>query len=159
MKEHPTLRGIIVSPEGLVYTTRKNSGGSVTSPRLLKGTLDRAGYVIYSFTEGKRKGHRLVAETFIPNPHNLRCVNHLDENKSNNQVGNLEWCDIKKNSQYSLCKYTYLVENIKTGEVLNVKSLNDFIRDNGLSLNLYKTFGSKKDQNQSGGYRVIDIIP
>lgn len=46
--------------------------------------------------------HRLVAETFIPNPDNLPCVNHKDENKSNNNVDNLEWCTFKYNSQYSL---------------------------------------------------------
>lgn len=158
MREHPTLTGIILTEEGLVYTTRKNSGGSPTLPRLLKGTLDSAGYVIFSFTEGKRKGHRLVAETFIPNPHNFRCVNHLDENKSNNRVENLEWCDIKRNSQYSICKNTYIVENVKTGHITKTKSLSEFITENGLSLNLYKTYGPKKDQHQSGGYRIVDIV-
>jgi hypothetical protein len=158
MKEHPYLPGIILTEEGLVYTTRKNSGGSVTSPRLLKGTIDNAGYVVYSFTEGKRKGHRLVAETFIPNPYNLPQVNHIDENKSNNRVENLEWCNAKKNAQHSLCKNTYVVENVKTGDIIETKSLNDFISERGLSLNLYKTFGTKKDQHQSGGYRVVDII-
>jgi hypothetical protein len=158
MKEHPKLKGIIVSRDGLIYTTRKNSGGSVTSPRLLKGTLDTAGYVIYSFTEGKRKGHRLVAETFIPNPDNMPCVNHLDENKSNNNVANLEWCDIKRNTQHSICKNIYVIENVRTGETIKTKSLNDFIRENSLSLNLYKTFGPKKDQHQSGGFRVLDVL-
>lgn len=158
MKEHPTLSGIIVSRDGLVYTTRKNSGGSITSPRLLKGSIDKAGYLIFSFTEGKRKGHILVAETFIPNPNNLRCVNHINEIKSDNRVENLEWCDIKHNTQHSLCKNTYVVENVVTGEIIKVRSLNDFISNNGLSLNLYKTFGPLKDQHQSGGYRVLKVI-
>lgn len=44
--------------------------------------------------------HRLVAEAFIPNPNNLPCVNHKDENKSMNVVWNLEWCDYSYNLTY-----------------------------------------------------------
>lgn len=44
--------------------------------------------------------HRLVAEAFIPNPDNMRCVNHRDENKRNNFVDNLEWCSQAYNVMY-----------------------------------------------------------
>ena len=45
--------------------------------------------------------HRLVAESFIPNPNNYNQVNHKDENKHNNSVDNLEWCTSSYNIRYS----------------------------------------------------------
>ena len=46
------------------------------------------------------KVHRLVAQAFIPNPNNYKEVNHKDENKQNNVISNLEWCDRKYNQNY-----------------------------------------------------------
>lgn len=44
--------------------------------------------------------HRIVANAFIPNPYDLPQVNHKDENRENNSVANLEWCNGKYNSNY-----------------------------------------------------------
>lgn len=55
------------------------------------------------FDDGSHKYmtvHRIVANAFIPNPDNLPQVNHKDENRDNNSVMNLEWCDGKYNSNY-----------------------------------------------------------
>jgi hypothetical protein len=48
--------------------------------------------------------HTLVAKAFVPNPNNLPTVNHKDENKTNNYYKNLEWCDNKYNTRYSMAK-------------------------------------------------------
>lgn len=44
--------------------------------------------------------HRLVAEAFIPNPDNLPCINHIDEDRGNNKAENLEWCSYSYNVNY-----------------------------------------------------------
>ena len=69
--------------------------------KVLKPTLNTWGYPSITLcADGKRKYvpvHRLVAVTFIPNPEGLPEVNHLDENKTNNAVWNLEWTTKKAN--------------------------------------------------------------
>lgn len=67
--------------------------------KLTKGYL---GVRLYKNNEGKTiKIHRLVAEHFIPKEEGKEQVNHIDGNKENNKVENLEWCNQKENMQHS----------------------------------------------------------
>lgn len=81
--------------------------GNVFGPRgRIKQRLDRKGYLrvqIYDETGRCRSAlvHRLVAVTFIPNPDGLPQVNHIDEDKANPRVSNLEWCDRSHNIRHS----------------------------------------------------------
>ena len=83
---------------------RFNNGGiQLLKERIMK-PLNYNGYKkVVLLKNGSKKIeyiHRLVAKLFIPNPDNLPCVNHKDEDKSNNRVDNLEWCTVKYNSNY-----------------------------------------------------------
>lgn len=77
---------------------------NVSNGRILKPFVDRRGYENYSLwgDGGKRmtmRAHQLVAKTFIPNPNNYPQVDHLDGNKRNNSVSNLEWVDNGTNAR------------------------------------------------------------
>ena len=71
--------------------------------RILKPEYSNKGYAcVHLRKDDKNKKyriHRLVAQVFIPNPDNLPEINHKDENKANNHVSNLEWCDNTYNSK------------------------------------------------------------
>lgn len=71
---------------------------------ILKQGIGSTGYRIVTLCgKGKQKTanvHRLVAKAFLPNPNGYPCINHKDENKTNNSVSNLEWCSYQYNNAY-----------------------------------------------------------
>ena len=92
--------------------------------RLHKGKVlspgkDKDGYLsVVLSCNGKHKKiavHRLVAQAFIPNPDNLPQVNHRDENPSNDNVDNLEWCTAKYNLSYGTRNIRIKETAIKNG--------------------------------------------
>ena len=97
---------IAVSNQGNVVTTAQvDSYGNYLPERLKTVYLHKSGYkYILLSIDGKQKFllvHRLVAETFLSNPHNFKEVNHKDLNKGNANVNNLEWCSREYNMKHA----------------------------------------------------------
>ena len=67
----------------------------------LKLSVDNNGYVIAKLGNRRKRLHRIIAELFVPNPKKLPCINHIDCNRSNNKISNLEWCTAKENMQHA----------------------------------------------------------
>lgn len=91
---------------------------------ILKNRYDGHGYPQISLGRNKQmRVHRLVAEAFIYNPQNKPYVNHIDGNKTNNKVENLEWCTPAENTQHLVNVLGYKpTENTKRKQSKSAKA-------------------------------------
>lgn len=106
-KEIEGFNGVEISNLGNIRSQRiqgSTTGARSDEPRMLRTKSNNHGYICINLRDnGKSKViyvHRAVAQAFIPNPNNFPQVNHKDEDKSNNCIDNLEWCDSKYNQNY-----------------------------------------------------------
>lgn len=84
--------------------------------------------------------HRLVAKAFIENPNNLPQVNHIDENKTNNIVSNLEWCTQEYNRNYGNCLKNMRDTKERNGDYKKLSKNNVILK--GKKVNKYKLDGT-----------------
>lgn len=90
--------------KSLTRTIRFKNGNIEVRHGKILPTFDNHGYLYVRLSKGGKQSlkrvHRLVAMAFIPNPTHLPEVNHIDENKMNNRVDNLEWCNRTGNCNF-----------------------------------------------------------
>ena len=109
---------------------KKENQICISKGKILKQAKQKeSGYMFAVLSKnGKTKGfrvHRLVAETFLENPNNYKCVNHKDENKENNNVNNLEWCSYLYNNNYGTKKDRLkIIQQKRVGRKVNQYDLN-----------------------------------
>ena len=128
----------IISTNGKVYNIKRNM--------FLKCSM-KHGYCIVSLSENNKRKmfriHRLVAEIFIHNTQNKPIVNHIDGNKTNNNLNNLEWVTYKENTQHAL--KNSLIKRKNTSYKYN-KIIN-FSLENGKQIENYETYYIFKNGN------------
>ena len=126
---------------------------------IMKKASDKQGYQIISLSKNKKRKtyrvHRLIAKTFIENPQNKKEVNHIDGNKSNNCISNLEWCTRSEN-QIHAYKNKLQIQTIKMKEHSIELGINkDSIH---VKMNFELPFSLKKENIANHSKQLIDLI-
>ena len=91
-----------------LYNTGNKLAQRIKEENILKPKASKVGYLVVTLSMGTRKDrktvkvHRLIANAFIPNPKNKPQVNHIDGNKINNSISNLEWSTAKENVHHAI---------------------------------------------------------
>lgn len=140
--------------EYLVSTYGRVKSLKGREPRILKPGTTRDGYqfvVLSKNNRGLQKTlHRLVACAFLEKTG--KEVNHKDEDKSNNHMDNLEWCDRQYNVSYSQARAISLQFE---GKPLQVKNISKFLRETGIDRgNFYKMLKGMKGYESCKGYSM-----
>lgn len=141
--------GYYISREGFLYSRYDNKGRLTNKYHKNKLYVRSNGYsqaVLKIRKDNKLRRvyiHRLVAETYIPNPYCKPCVGHIDNVRTNNNVNNLYWCTYKENT-----KQCIMEGRLKTNSKIIFLAFSD------LHLSDYAKFPSREDS----GFKVLDII-
>ncbi|HCH4279383.1 TPA: HNH endonuclease [Vibrio parahaemolyticus] len=148
----PDYDGYYVTNTGNVLSLKQHR------PRWLSPT--RAGNylkICLSNHEGRKQIllHRLVANAFIPNPHNKPEVNHIDEDPLNNHVTNLEWCTSQENCEHSFASESILL--CPEGKEVHVRNIKQFSLAQGLNPDAMTRLISGKSKT-SQGWKLVKRI-
>ncbi|MCT4402561.1 NUMOD4 domain-containing protein [Leuconostoc suionicum] len=152
------------------YINRGKKRNFHRKERILKLANGRGDYKLITLSKNDNsktfRVHRLVAQAFIPNPENKPQVNHIDEDKSNNSLNNLEWVSSYENMHWGSClektlsKKNYKAEAIKRMVPViaiknNKEQFFDSIKSASEELGLYRSAISQclsGKQHTTGGY-------
>lgn len=143
-----------ITETGKCFNTKTN--------KYLTGQVGKGGYLSYTITlpDGSKKrcyAHRLVAVAHLPNPGDLPQVNHIDGNKLNNNVENLQWCTPEENQQHAVQKELRAFPHVfcfsPSGDlVAEYRSVEDAARAVGISSSVIRQEVLKDTKALTGGF-------
>jgi hypothetical protein len=145
-------RKYIETPEKKYKVLDDLSIFNTKTKKTLKPWLNSNGYyyvdVLINGVTTKKAVHRLIAEEFIPNPLNKKQVNHIDGNKLNNSLNNLEWSTCSENLKHAFDKGLKIIpeKQKKAASILGIKSRKQVV--DYVNNNFYK---SVKEASESIG--------
>lgn len=149
----------LISNKGRLKNIKRNKINAIC--------LDSDGYPHYLLCNNKKRkdvtAHRLVAMAFIENPLNLPCINHKDEDKTNNSVDNLEWCTTAYNNSYGSRlerisnKRSQPIAQMRNGETIAVyKNSRAAEEATGISFSKIRMV-CRGERKRAGGYEWKDL--
>ena len=152
-----------ISNYGMVKSLPRNN--TIKKPRILHNCYNNKGYCMVSLCKNNKaknyRIHRLVAQAFIPNPNNLPEINHKDENKKNNRVDNLEWCNSKYNNTYGnrtkiasiKCSKPVSMFDVNGNYIRTYKSCTEASKETGISVcHISNCCLNRYGRKTAGGY-------
>lgn len=165
-----------ITDTGIVLSKRKGWRHSVTKTYhkeenwvQLKPVLDTTGYFIVTLIGKTKEGirvkknksiHRLLMTHFVDNPDNKPHINHIDGNKQNNSLSNLEWCSVQENTQhavnhglisYEYCETPVIQYDMNMNYIAEYKSQKEASNITGVAYqNICKVLKGKR--NHAGGF-------
>ena len=115
---------------------RLSTGYYRRTEKILRPQLQNNGYLHIKLSQKDKTKcilvHRLIAQVFIPNPNNLPQVNHINEDKTDNRVENLEWCDRKYNINYGNGISKRVKTNKENGTYKKIGEINSKMRSKSI---------------------------
>ena len=128
--------------EGKYQASADGEIRSLISNKILRPAVNQNGYMHVSLCSKDKRVHRIIAQTFLPNPENLRDVNHINGDKTDNRVCNLEWVSHSDNELHKIYKLgksgklirpMQMVLCVENGKVYD--SISNACRDLGIKTN------------------------